>query len=221
MVYFCNPRGGQGYGEAHAKAIYHGKWGTVDFKDLMVWADTMEKHAYIDPTNMFVTGGSYGGYMTVWIIGHTDRFKAAVSQRCVSNLLSMWGSSDFNWSFQEIFDDHAPFENLDVLWEFAGRTNMTFFGTSAAFLIACMNNKLEPGRKHNLKRLRAVGSTGSPLSPEGYRWVYEAVKKDILLGSVSGGTDPCSAFVGCCPILPIRAGDLQCRCLVSAQVSNA
>lgn len=117
VVYFCNPRGGQGYGEAHAKAIYHGKWGTVDFKDLMVWADTMGKHAYIDPTNMFVTGGSYGGYMTVWIIGHTDRFKAAVSQRCVSNLISMWGSSDFNWSFQEIFDDHAPFENLDVLWE--------------------------------------------------------------------------------------------------------
>ena len=116
------------------------------------------------------------------------------------------------------YDGNPGFPDLDVLWEFAGRTNMTFFGTSAAFLIACMNNKLEPGRKHNLKRLRAVGSTGSPLSPEGYRWVYEAVKKDILLGSVSGGTDPCSAFVGCCPILPIRAGDLQCRCLgVNAQ----
>lgn len=117
VVYFCNPRGGQGYGEAHAKAIYHGKWGTVDYQDLMVWADIMEKQPYIDPDNMFVTGGSYGGYMTVWIIGHTDRFKAAVSQRCVSNLISMWGSSDFNWSFQEIFDDQAPYENLDVLWE--------------------------------------------------------------------------------------------------------
>jgi len=117
VVYFCNPRGGTGYGEAHAKAIYHGNWGTVDYDDLMVWADYMEKQPYIDSENMGVTGGSYGGYMTVWIIGHTHRFKAAVSQRCVSNLISMWGSSDFNWSFQEIFDDKAPYENLDVLWQ--------------------------------------------------------------------------------------------------------
>lgn len=117
VVYFCNPRGGQGYGEAHAKAIYYGKWGTVDYEDLMVWADEVEALPYIDPGKMGVTGGSYGGYMTVWIIGHTDRFKAAVSQRCVSNLISMWGSSDFNWSFQQIFDDKAPYENLEVLWQ--------------------------------------------------------------------------------------------------------
>jgi len=117
VVYFCNPRGGQGYGEEHAKAIYHGKWGTVDYEDLMVWADFMERQPYIDPGKMGVTGGSYGGYMTVWIIGHTERFRAAVSQRCVSNLVSMWGSSDFNWSFQSIFDDKAPYENLEVLWQ--------------------------------------------------------------------------------------------------------
>lgn len=117
VVYFCNPRGGQGYGVAHSKAIYHGKWGTVDYADLMAWADLVQEKPYIDPDRMGVTGGSYGGYMTVWIIGHTDRFRAAVSQRCVSNLISMWGSSDFNWSFQAIFDDKAPYENLDVLWE--------------------------------------------------------------------------------------------------------
>lgn len=117
VVYFCNPRGGQGYGEEHAKAIYFGKWGTVDYEDLMKWADLIQEKPYIDPQNMGVTGGSYGGYMTVWIIGHTDRFKAAVTQRCVSNLISMWGSSDFNWSFQQIFDDHAPYENLEVLWQ--------------------------------------------------------------------------------------------------------
>ncbi len=117
VVYFCNPRGGQGYGEEHTKSIYYGRWGTVDYEDLMVWADIMEQKPYIDPENMGVTGGSYGGYMTAWIIGHTDRFKAAVSQRCVSNLISMWGSSDFNWSFQSIFDDKAPYENIEVLWE--------------------------------------------------------------------------------------------------------
>ena len=117
VVYFCNPRGGQGYGEAHAKAIYYGKWGTVDYEDLMVWVDEVEALPYINPEEMGVTGGSYGGYMTVWIIGHTDRFKAAVPQRCVSNLISMWGSSDYNWSFQQIFDDKAPYENLEVLWQ--------------------------------------------------------------------------------------------------------
>jgi len=117
VVYFCNPRGGQGYGEEHAGAIYYGKWGTVDYADLMSWADYMTAQPYIDLNNMGVTGGSYGGYMTAWIIGHTDRFKAAVSQRCVSNLLSMWGSSDFNWSFQAWFGDKAPYEDIETLWQ--------------------------------------------------------------------------------------------------------
>lgn len=117
VVYFCNPRGGQGYGEAHSKSIYYGNWGTVDFADLMAWADFMEKKPYINPNEMGVTGGSYGGYMTLWVIGHTNRFKAAVAQRSVSNLISMWGSSDFNWSFQKWFDDKPPYENLEVLWQ--------------------------------------------------------------------------------------------------------
>jgi dipeptidyl aminopeptidase/acylaminoacyl peptidase len=66
---------------------------------------------------MGVTGGSYGGYMTNWIIGHTHRFNAAVTTRSVSNLISMWGSSDYNWSFQEIFGNQAPFESIEKLWE--------------------------------------------------------------------------------------------------------
>ncbi|HSM26047.1 MAG TPA: S9 family peptidase [Anaerolineaceae bacterium] len=117
VVYFCNPRGGTGYGEDHTKSIYDGKWGTKDFEDLMCWADHIEKQSYIDPKRMGVTGGSYGGYMTLWIIGHTNRFQAAVAQRCVSNLISMWGSSDFNWSFQQIFGDQPPYDNIDTLWE--------------------------------------------------------------------------------------------------------
>jgi len=117
-----------------------------------------------------------------------------------------------------LYDGNPGFPDLDVLWEFADKTNMTIFGTSAAFITACMNEQLKPGITHNLSRLRAVGSTGSPLPLEGYKWVYEKVKKDILLGSVSGGTDPCTAFLGCCPLLPVRAGELQCRCLgVNAQ----
>ena len=116
VVYFSNPRGGRGYGEEHAKAIYR-DWGRADYADLMAWADYMEKQPYIDPERMGVTGGSYGGYMTVWIIGHTQRFKAAVTQRCVSNFVSMWGSSDFNWHFQMELGNKPPFEDLQNFWE--------------------------------------------------------------------------------------------------------
>ena len=115
VVYFCNPRGGQGYGEQHAKAI-HNNWGTADYEDVMAWADYVEKKPYIDSSRMGVTGGSYGGYMTNWIIGHTNRFSAAVTQRSVSNLISMYGSSDFNWAFQEEFSDLPPWEDLENYW---------------------------------------------------------------------------------------------------------
>jgi dipeptidyl aminopeptidase/acylaminoacyl peptidase len=115
VVYFCNPRGGQGYGEEHAKSIWN-NWGTADYADLMVWADLVEQKPYIDPARMGVTGGSYGGYMTNWIIGHTDRFKAAVTQRSVSNMISMYGSSDMNWVFQHEFGDEPPWENFENYW---------------------------------------------------------------------------------------------------------
>lgn len=116
VVYFSNPRGGRGYGEKHAGAIAK-TWGNADYADLMAWADYAAKLPYIDPKRMGVTGGSYGGYMTVWIIGHTQRFKAAVAMRCVSNFVSMWGSSDFNWAFQQELNDKAPFEDLQYYWD--------------------------------------------------------------------------------------------------------
>jgi dipeptidyl aminopeptidase/acylaminoacyl peptidase len=116
VIYFSNPRGGQGYGEAHAKAIW-GDWGNVDYADLMCWTDYMVEQPYIDSECMGVTGGSYGGYMSLWIIGHTDRFKAAVLQRVVSNLVSMWGSSDLNWIFQQVLDNKPPWEDLERYWK--------------------------------------------------------------------------------------------------------
>ncbi len=116
VIYFSNPRGGQGYGEAHAKAIW-GDWGSVDYADLMRWADHLAAQPYIDPDRMGVTGGSYGGYMTLWIIGHTQRFKAAAAQRVVSNFISMWGSSDLNYIFQEVFGGKPPFEDLEKAWK--------------------------------------------------------------------------------------------------------
>jgi len=115
VVYFTNPRGGRGYGEKHAGAIW-GDWGNADFIDVMAWADFMAKKPYIDTKRMGITGGSYGGYMTVWAIGHTDRFAAAVTQRCVSNFISEWGSSDFNWTFEYEVDAEPPFKEFKKWW---------------------------------------------------------------------------------------------------------
>ncbi len=116
VVYFSNPRGGQGYGEEHAKAIWGG-WGDADYADLMIWADYITAQPYIDPEHMGVTGGSYGGYMTLWIIGHTHQFKSAVAQRVVSNWVSMWGSSDLNWVFQQVLEDKPPWEDIEKAWK--------------------------------------------------------------------------------------------------------
>jgi acetoacetyl-CoA synthetase len=117
-----------------------------------------------------------------------------------------------------IYDGSPGHPDLNVLWELAQNAKMTFFGTSAAYITGCMNAGLQPGSRYNLSSLKAVGSTGSPLPPEGFKWAYDCVKEDILLGSVSGGTDPCTAFLGCCALLPVVAGELQCRCLgVNAQ----
>lgn len=116
VVHFSNPRGGRGYGEKHAGAI-HGNWGEADYSDLMAWTDAVARKPYIDANRMGVTGGSYGGYMTVWIIGHTQRFKAAVPGRCVSNFVSMWGSSDLNWAFQQELRDKPPYEDLQYYWD--------------------------------------------------------------------------------------------------------
>jgi dipeptidyl aminopeptidase/acylaminoacyl peptidase len=82
----------------------------------MLWADTVKAKPYIDPQRMGVTGGSYGGYMTLWVIGHTHQFKAAVAQRVVSNFISMWGSSDMNWQMQHLTGDPAPIDDIQTAW---------------------------------------------------------------------------------------------------------
>jgi dipeptidyl aminopeptidase/acylaminoacyl peptidase len=115
VVYFTNPRGGRGYGEKHSKAIW-GAFGGADYDDLMKFTDLVAKKPYIDTKRMGVTGGSYGGFMTLWIVGHTKRFKAAVAQRSVTNWVSMWGSSDFNWIFQFWAKSGSPQESMDKLW---------------------------------------------------------------------------------------------------------
>ncbi len=110
VVLYANPRGGSGYSEEHGRAIrgpVNGAgpgWGTRDYEDVMAVVDTaLERFDFVDPDRLGVIGGSYGGYMTSWIIGHTNRFKAAVSERAVNSLVSMFGSSDVFWIFEKQF----------------------------------------------------------------------------------------------------------------------
>jgi acetoacetyl-CoA synthetase len=112
-----------------------------------------------------------------------------------------------------LYDGSPAYPNMDVLWKFAQDSGMTFFGTSAAYIASCMKAGIEPGKTYDLSKLRGIGSTGSPLPPEAFQWIYDHVKKDIWLASVSGGTDVCSAFVGGSILLPVHAGELQCRAL--------
>src|SRR5690606_37245016 len=99
------------------------------------------------------------------------------------------------------------------LWEFAAKIGIHHFGTSAGFILACRKAGVRPGNSHDLSALRSLSSTGSTLPPEGFAWAYEAVKQDLWLASMSGGTDVCSAFVGGNPMLPMYSGEIQCRAL--------
>ncbi len=112
-----------------------------------------------------------------------------------------------------LYDGSPGHPDMDVMWDLADRAGITTFGTSAAYIAACMKAGIEPGAGRDLSRLRAVGSTGSPLSPEAFRWVYDHVGDDTWLFSTSGGTDLCTAFVGGVPILPVYEGELQARSL--------
>src|SRR5687767_5364687 len=102
---------------------------------------------------------------------------------------------------------------MDVLWRLAQDAGVTCFGTGASYIAGCMKADVHPGRSFDLGALRSVGSTGSPLAPEGFAWIYEEVREDVWLFSTSGGTDVCTAFVGGVPTLPVYAGELQGRAL--------
>jgi acetoacetyl-CoA synthetase len=112
-----------------------------------------------------------------------------------------------------LYDGSPAHPDMGVLWDLAEQAGVTTFGTSAAYIASCMKAGVEPGAGRELSALRAVGSTGSPLSPDGFRWVYDHVGADTWLFSTSGGTDLCTAFVGGCPLVPVYEGELQARAL--------
>ena len=122
-----------------------------------------------------------------------------------------------------LYDGSPGHPGMGVLWDLAEAAEITCFGTSASYVSACMKDGIEPGAGRDLSALRAVGSTGSPLSPEGFEWIYGQLGADTWLFSTSGGTDVCTAFVGGVPILPVYRGELQARslgCAVEAWSEN-
>ena len=115
-----------------------------------------------------------------------------------------------------LYDGNPGYPDMEALWDLAAETGVTCFGTSAAFISASMKAGVRPAEGRDLSRLRSVGSTGSPLSPEAFDWIYEELGERIWLFSTSGGTDLCTAFVGGVPTLPVYRGELQARSLGAA-----
>ena len=121
-----------------------------------------------------------------------------------------------------LYDGNPAHPDLGTLWTLAEEAGITCFGTSASYIAACMKAGISPRDGRDLAALVAVGSTGSPLAPEGFDWVYDELGPDVWLFSTSGGTDLCTAFVGGVPTLPVYRGELQARALgASVEAWNA
>ncbi|WP_433267291.1 acetoacetate--CoA ligase [Actinosynnema sp. CS-041913] len=115
-----------------------------------------------------------------------------------------------------LYDGSPAHPDLSVLWHLAEQHRVTYFGTSAPYIQSCLKEDLQPAARYDLTALRVVGSTGAPLTPEGFRWIADAIGRDVQIASVSGGTDLCTAFVAASPDLPVWLGELSCRALGAA-----
>ncbi|MBT8219087.1 MAG: acetoacetate--CoA ligase, partial [Bacteroidia bacterium] len=112
-----------------------------------------------------------------------------------------------------LYDGSPGYPDMDVLWQMAEELPVHHFGTSAPYLAACMKKELPIKASHDLSSLRSIGSTGAPLAPKVFEWIYTRIKEDLWLCSMSGGTDVCTAFVGGNPLAPVYKGAIQCRSL--------
>jgi len=118
-----------------------------------------------------------------------------------------------------LYDGNPGHPDLGALWRLADKHRVTYFGTSAPFIQACLRAALRPAADHDLTGLRAIGSTGSPLSPDGFRWIGREVGPQVQICSVSGGTDVCTAFLGAAPTVPVWLGEISCALLGAAVVA--
>ena len=144
-------------------------------------------------------------------VGPQDRFFWFSSTSWI--MWNLWVSTLARGATILQFDGNPGYPDLQTLWRFASNERASFFGISPAFIGLNMKAGLRPSQDHDLSAIRTIGATGSPLTPDAYEWVYDAVKQDVLLASISGGTDPGAAFLTSSPTLPVYAGQMQCRAL--------
>src|SRR4051812_29976492 len=140
-------------------------------------------------------------------VGRGDRFLWYASTAWI-----MWNiaTSALLSGVTVVVHDGAPaYPSVDSQFALAERTGLTYLGTSPGYLIACEKAGVRPGEEHDLSALRSIGVTGSPLPAASFHWVYDAVKRDVFLGSLSGGTDVATGFIGSSPLLPVTAGGMQ------------
>ncbi len=112
-----------------------------------------------------------------------------------------------------LYDGSASYPDMRALWELAEEERVTLFGVGAAYIGACIKSGLTPSELYDFDEMVSIASTGGPLTPEGFEWIYNNVNRDIWVASVSGGTDVCSGFALGCPLLPVVSGRIQCRAL--------
>jgi acetoacetyl-CoA synthetase len=163
------------------KPIVHGHGGVV-----LEHAKATTFHNDLKPTDRFFWYSSTGWMMWNYILG---------------SLLSGCTIILYNGS--------PAYPDMNALWQLAEESGMTYFGTSAAYISACMKAGIQPKQEYDLSKIRGVGSTGSPLTMDGFEWIYNNVNQELALESLSGGTDLCTAFVGGARIMPIYAGEIQ------------
>ncbi|MFC5499508.1 acetoacetate--CoA ligase [Caenimonas terrae] len=207
----------------------------VTWRNAVPWADAVKDEAplqfervpFAHPLWIVYSSGttglpkamvhSHGGI----VLTHLKTMCLQHDLRPGDRLLFLGGTGWIVWNLQigalltgatvMLYDGNPAWPDKEALWRFMDERRVTLFGCGAAYLINCMKDDLRPRDFARLDALRAINATGSPLPLDAYRWVYDAVKSDLWLASISGGTDIASGFVACAPTLPVHAGEIQCR----------